>query len=47
MSDRIPELDAVKTLLDEEYFSVWEKLCAAIEAEDGAVMEQRWQGMVL
>lgn len=40
MSDRISELDAVKTLLDEEAFSVWEKLCAAIEAEYD--MERLW-----
>lgn len=40
MSDSIPELEAVKMLLHEEYFSVWEKLCAAIEAE--YEMERLW-----
>lgn len=40
MSDRISELDAVKMLLNEECFFVWEKLCAAIEAE--YEMEKLW-----
>lgn len=40
MSDRIPELEAVKLLLNEEYFSVWEKLCDVIEAE--YEMERLW-----
>lgn len=40
MPDRTQELDAVKMLLDEKFFSVWEKLCASIEAE--YEMERLW-----